>query len=478
MRRNLRRITILVVGLMVALGALWFEIAPPSLEVPPPSVTLHDVTIVNPGQERRTVARIDIRAGRVAWLGGGGIAPRAGVEDPERPFAPDVERYAGAFVLPGLIDMHVHQPPATPLGDVQLAALLFLRYGVTAVRDTGSFDGKILSERERIRAGEFPGPRIFACGPILDGDPPFWSGSRVVRNAEEGRHAVYELAAAKVDCIKVYEHISRDALEGVEEAAKERGLPVIGHVPDAVPFSEANLADVQHLTGILQPGEPLTQARIRSIVNTSAALHIAHTPTLVFLDRVSKLADYRQELRDPTALLLPRYYREILWNPAYDARLRGLSAGDGDALRENLQSAKRIVKALYDAGVEIHVGTYAMNPIVVPGASLQEEMWELVDAGLTPEQVWVAATSTAGKALGQPLLGTIQLGAPADLLVFREDPTKDLNALQTLEAVIAAGRLYPRETLEEAVGRWQQHIADPVYDTISMWLAGWLIPPR
>jgi hypothetical protein len=77
-----------------------------------------------------------------------------------------------------------------------------------------------------------------------------------------------------------------------------------------------------------------------------------------------------------------------------------------------------------------------------------------------------------------PMLGTIQLGAPADLLVFREDPTRDLNALQTLEAVIAGGRLYPRETLEVAVGRWQQHFADPVYDKISMWLAGWLIPAR
>jgi imidazolonepropionase-like amidohydrolase len=477
-RRYLRRITLLGVGLMIALGALWLELGPPTLEVPPPSITLRDVTIVNPGQERRAVPRLDVRAGRIAWLGSGGIAPRAGAEDPTRPDAPDVQRYAGAYVLPGLIDMHVHQPPATPLGDVELATLLFLRYGVTAVRDTGSFDGKILSERQSIREGAFPGPRIFACGPILDGDPPFWSGSRVVRNAEEGRHAVAELAAAKVDCIKVYEHISRDALEGIEEAAKQYGLPVIGHVPDSVPFSEANLADVQHLTGILSKGEELTPARIRAIVTMSAAQHIAHTPTLVFLDRVTKLADYRQEMRDPTAQLLPRYYREILWNPEYDARLRGLSSADEGALRENLRGAKRIVKALYDAGVEIHVGTDAMNPFVVPGASLQEEMWELVDAGLTPEQVWVAATRTAGKALGQPLLGTIQIGAPADLLVFREDPSRDLNALQTLEAVIAGGRLYPRETLDEAVGRWQAHFADPVYDTVSMWLAGWLIPAR
>lgn len=478
MPQILRRLTILGVGLIIALGALWMSLAPPHLEVPPPAVSLRDVTIVNPGRDRRTVPRLEVRGGRIAWLGESGIGPRAGVEDPEQLFAPDTERYAGAFVLPGLIDMHVHQPPDTPLGDVELAALLFLRHGVTAVRDTGSFDGAIFATRRRISAGELPGPRIFTCGPILDGDPPFWSGSRVVRDAAEARRAVDELAAQKVDCIKVYERISAEALGAVREAAERHGLPVIGHVPDAVPFSEARLADVQHLTGIVERGEQLTPARIRAIATVSAALQIAHTPTLVFLERVAKLTDYQHELADPAARLLPRYYREILWNPAYDPRLRGLSAGDEDALRETLRNAKLIVKALHEAGVEIHVGTDAMNPFVVPGASLHEEMWELVDAGLTPEEVWIAATRTAGKALGQPTLGTIRLGAPADLLVFREDPTRDLNALQTLEAVIAAGRLYPRETLQEAVGRWQQHFTDPVYDTASMWLAGWLIPER
>ena len=478
MRRYLRRFTILGVGLIIALGAIWHVLGPPHLEVPPPAITLRDVTIVNPGKDRRKVGRIDVRAGRIAWLGEGGIAPRAGLEDPDNALSADIERYAGAFVLPGLIDMHVHQPPDTPLGDVELAALLFLRHGVTTVRDTGSFDGAIFETRRRIRAGEIAGPRIFACGPILDGDPPFWSGSRVVRDAKEARQAVDELAAQKVDCIKVYERISREALEAIREAAQQHGLPVIGHVPDAVQFSDARLDDVQHLTGIVEKGEKLTPARIRAIVTASAALHIAHTPTLVFLERVAQLTDYQHELATPTAQLLPRYYREILWNPEYDARLRGLSAGDEESLRETLRNAKHIVKQLYDAGVEIHVGTDAMNPFVVPGASLQEEMWELVDAGLTPEQVWVAATRTAGKALGQPNLGTIALGAPADLLVFRADPTTDLNNLETLEAVIAAGRLYPREVLQEAVGRWQQHFSDPVYDAITMRLAGWLIPPR
>ncbi len=476
--RILRRVTVLVVGLVIALGALWLKLAPPHVDVPPPAVSLHDVTIVNPGRPPNPVSRLEVRGGRIAWLGQGGIAPRVGADDPEQPFAADTDRYAGAFVLPGLIDMHVHQPPDTPLGDVELAALLFLRHGVTAVRDTGSFDGAIFATRRRIDEGKMPGPRIFACGAILDGDPPFWSGSRVVRDAAEGRRAVDELAAQGVNCIKVYDRVSADALDGIREAAERHGLPLIGHVPASVGFGEARLADVQHLTGLVEPGEKLTEARIRGVVTTSAALSIAHTPTLVFLERVARLTDYRHELADPAAQLLPRYYRQILWNPAYDARLRDLTAGDEESLRETLRNAKRVVKELHDAGVPIHVGTDTMNPFVVPGASLHEEMWALVEAGLTPEQAWIAATRGAAKALRQPHLGVVRLGAPADLLIFRDDPTHDLNALHSLEAVIAAGRLYPRDVLEEGVARWQQHFADPVYDTISMWLAGWLVPER
>ena len=476
--RTLRRLTLLAVGLLIAVGALWIQLAPPHLEVPPPSVSLPDVTVVNPGKDRRKVARIEVRSGRIAWMGESGIGPRLDVGDPSNPFAPDTTRYSGAFVLPGLIDMHVHQPPDTPLGDVELAALLFLRHGVTSVRDTGSFDGAILEERRRVEAGEIAGPRIFACGPILDGDPPFWSGSRVVRNADEGRRAVDELAAQHVNCIKVYDRISPEALEGIREAAERHELPVIGHVPSAIPMSEARLADVQHLTGLVDPGEKLTEARIRGYVTASAALSMAHTPTLVFLDRVARLTDYRQALAAPEAQLLPRYYREILWNPQYDPRLRGLTAGDEDALRERLRNSKRVVKELADAGVEIHVGTDTMNPFVVPGASMQQEMWALVDAGLTPEQVWAAATRNAGRALGQPTLGIVRIGAPADLLIFRQDPSTDLNNLQTLEAVVAGGRLYPREVLEEAVARWQSHFANPVYDAVSTRLASWLVPPR
>jgi imidazolonepropionase-like amidohydrolase len=458
----------LLVVLGVAAAWLWSSIRPPVMPVPERGATLENVTIVNPGQSRRARCTVRIEGSSIAAI----------EEHPkEAPLRTGpAARYAGEYLLPGLIDMHVHHPPATPLGDVEHFGLLFLAHGVTAVRDTGSFDGRIFDTRRRIEEGAFPGPRIFACGPILDGDPPYWPGSRVVRTADDARQVVREVARAGANCVKTYENLTPEALEAIRAAAKLYDLPVIGHVPKGSTFSEARLADVQHLTGVVAKDGVLTRSEIRSIATISSALGIAHTPTLVFLERAAELTDYKAELDDPAAKLLPRYYREVLWNPRYDSRLRSLSPEKWEGLRETLANSKRIVAALHEAGVRVHIGTDAMNPFIVPGVSLHDEMREFLDAGFTLQEVWATATRTAGESLRAPLLGQIAVGAPADLLVFRADPTVSLDALSTLDAVIADGRLYTREVLDRALARWHEHMQDPVYDAITMRVAGWLAP--
>jgi hypothetical protein len=157
-------------------------------------------------------------------------------------------RFSGSYVLPGLIDMHVHFPYAP---DQPLFALLFLAHGVTTVRDTGNFDGQIWTMRQAITAGTYPGPRIFACGPLLDGEPPLWPGSRVVQDTADAQRAVAERVAEGADCVKVYSNLAPEGLAAIEAAAAAHQLPVIDHVPVAVPFEAAHLADVQHLTGVL-----------------------------------------------------------------------------------------------------------------------------------------------------------------------------------------------------------------------------------
>lgn len=103
---------------------------------------------------------------------------------------------------------------------------------------------------------------------------------------------------------------------------------------------------------------------------------------------------------------------------------------------------------LYDAGAQLYLGTDVQQPFVVPGISLHQEMRLFAKSGIAPEAVWKLATSDAGRSLGLAGLGTRANGAPADFLIFRKDPTKDLAALDSLEAVVMQGRLYTKASID------------------------------
>jgi len=168
----------------------------------------------------------------------------------------------------------------------------------------------------------------------------------------------------------------------------------------------------------------------------------------------------------PEAYLLPRYYRDLLW-PELRSGLPQVSPDTAQAAWKNFELA---VRQLHAAGITLHVGSDTLNPFVVPGVSLWTELRNLVQAGFTPEQAWAAATSGNGTALPEPKLGVIEPGGPADLLVFHDDPTRNLDALPTLEAVVANGRFYSRTTLDEALARYKIYFNGWIYDRLSMFL--------
>lgn len=482
MLRQIIRGLLVAVAVLVALAAVVvLTLRPPApLTAVQDGLVLAGVTVVNPGIGRRVAQRITIHGSMIESISG---------DNPGAADSPDTHRYPGAYVLPGLIDMHVHHPPARAVADVQLFGLMHLAHGVTTVRDTGDFGNSILRTRAQILEGEFAGPRIFACGPLIDGDPPVWAAAKVVHNAAEAERAVDELAATGVHCIKAYQNLTPEALRGLRDAATRHHLPLLGHVPFAVPFDQAHLDDIQHLTGVpvvpesLHPGdfaeglmavlrawEEIDEARISFVVRTSVQQKLVHTPTLVVLDQLSRLGDYPGLLQEPEAQTLPRYYREVFWEPATllgDLKLAPKQAPELVKVRENFRA---VVRRLHEAGVTLHVGTDAISPFVVPGTALQKELRDFVECGFTPEQAWNAATRENGAALPEPGLGTIAEGAPADLLVFREDPTLDLDALSTLEAVVADGRFYSKQTLEAATARYRHKFQGFLYDHITTFL--------
>lgn len=445
-----RRAALAVAIVLGGGGALAIAAWPPALPVPVErEIVLEDVTLVNPGASRRAHQQILIQGGRIAAIGPSekkGELPR--------------------YVLPGLIDMHVHLPPVLAPGLVDLFDFLFLAHGVTTIREVGSLDGEIFRIRREIEKGERPGPRIFACGRVLDGEPMAWPIAKSIRTRAEGEAAVAELVSLGADCVKVYEHIGAEALAGVREAAARRGLPVIGHLPEAAKLDAIPLSDVQHLCytrcAALSPEE------IEAFVVSSAEDGVAHTPTLVVSEGQLALAEYAAKATEAPYTAMPRFWREILWHPSFaGAFLRSPEVPDASfhaQRREALDSMKALVKRLHERGVRIHVGTDPIQPFVVPGASVRREMELLVEAGLSTEEALAAATSVAGETLGVADLGRLAVGAPADLLVLREDPTQDLQALGSLEMVVADGRVFTKEMLEDALEQQQRYLARTVID--------------
>jgi cytosine/adenosine deaminase-related metal-dependent hydrolase len=461
-------VVVLLLGGAVVLGFL----APPDLLAPTErGASFVDVTVVNPGATRVPGRTVTVVESRIA-----SIEATVDGDDGE----------GGGFVLPGLVDMHVHDADGSIDGQQELFSLLYLAHGVTTVRNTGGGIAQ-LDWRARVDRGEVAGPRVFACGPLYDGDPPIWAFSIVVKTPEEVPENLRQHLEIGYDCLKVYERLEPPVLAALVEGAHEQGLRVVGHVPDRVPFEAAGIDDVQHLRGVEREGaeEPtldpvervrrrgarwaaLTPERIDFVVSTAFAQGVAFTPTLVLFDRSTRFDRVDEMLRDPLLELLPRFYGELTWDPRGVPSFEQFGPADWEAARRVEANAKRLVAALFRAGVRIHAGTDVGNPFLVPGASLQEELRHLVDAGLSPEEAWLTATRWPGEFLGEPGLGVVEPGAPADLLLFREDPTRDLDALATLEAVVADGRLYRREELDAALERARSHYRGWLYDRVSM----------
>jgi hypothetical protein len=131
----------------------------------------------------------------------------------------------GGYLIPGLWDMHVHVHDTNELP-------LYIANGVTGIRimsgerDTAALRADL--------ARQTVSPEIYLASAIVDGSPPVWPGSIVVKNAADARRTVGEIKASGADFIKVYSRIPRDAYFALAEEAKQEHIAFEGHVPDAV----------------------------------------------------------------------------------------------------------------------------------------------------------------------------------------------------------------------------------------------------
>jgi imidazolonepropionase-like amidohydrolase len=400
------------------------------------TTAITNVTIVDVAGGAPRVANVEIRDGRIAAIG-----------EPV-PKGARVIDGRGKYLIPGLVDMHVHLSWTT-----SSALPLLLASGVTTVRDMGGRLHEIDDYRARINAGTLAGPRIFRAGPTLNGQS-FNPLQLAHGSPDEARGIVRALKHVGVDHIKVHRRTTREAFLAILDEAKKQGLTVTGHIPMAVPPEEAvalGQNPIEHtetlFEGTFSAGMQSNADFLAAIQRWKGdALFAAFVKHGTFFD--PQLIAYKTAMSgyddDPN---IRRYVAASLLKEARE-RFKPPTGADLEVRKGLLKEFQRIVGEAHRAGVAIVAGSDLASGRV-PGFTLHEELALLVDAGLTPLEALRAATLTSARALKKDAdLGTIERGKLADLILLDANPLADIRNTRRIAAVIAGGTVHDRAKLD------------------------------
>lgn len=418
-------------------------LAPASASARTTTLAIVHVTAVDATRVRPDVTVVVAR-GRIVAVG-----PAASTRVPRGARVVDA---TGAFLIPGLWDMHAH------LGDEPFdrddALALFVANGVTGVRVMAG-EPAHHEWRRTIRAGRLLGPTMIIASRRADESKT---------TPAEARRLVRTAKREGADVYKVYDDLSRDAYFAVIDEAKRVGLPVVGHVPRSVTIVEAAAAGqrtVEHFTGL--DGALTNEVQADTIAAMLARFHVRMCPTLVMRHGYAAL-DVPDVASDPRLAYAKPDWRE--WWSSLIREASAFPAGEMDRRRALVASEDRLLARLHAAGVGVLAGTdVGACPFGVPGFSLQDELVRLVDAGLSPDDALRAATIEPARLLGRGAAdGTIARGARADLVLLDGNPLEDIKNVRRIRAVVLAGRLLDRAELDgilERVRREATRLAPP-----------------
>ena len=397
---------------------------------------------------------------------------------------------SGGYLIPGLFDMHGHvtmsqREAAVDGGRVQFSVHFrrdisewtlrrLLYYGITTVRETGDDLEEGIRLRSDLRAGVIPGPSIFACGPVIEGEPPvFLDVSVAVSNEEEARAEVRRQVEAGVDFVKIYASLPPDLARAVVDEAHAHHVRVLAHL-GATTWKEAIEMGVDGIvhSNTLAPADILTEDRIaavdtmpfpqralkayewfdpsaepvRELFRMMREKGVANDPTIVVArnyvaDSTSIARIQGEQMRAVPAFMMSGWWQEL-------SVTRPRSEDEAELYRRAVGDLLRFVRAEYEAGVSVLAGSDFGNPNTIPGLSLHQELELLVEAGIPPLTVLRIATHDAAAWLGVlDDVGTVEEGKRANLVVLDGDPLEDIRNTRRISWVIQEGRVIARDEL-------------------------------
>jgi imidazolonepropionase-like amidohydrolase len=430
-----------VLGAACALAILLGGARPAAAQVraEPPLEVFHGFTLIDGrGGPPIPDAAISVRGNSIVTVG----SRRELLSGPSAPRDAIVVNLGGGYVIPGLIDAHVHlsTSPNRPNAEAELHRLLY--GGVTAVRDMAGDARALASLARDSRLGEIEAPDVYFSA--LMAGPPFFADPRPALSAAgeaagevpwiqaitpttDMVRAVAQAKGTYATGIKIHADLDAAEVRRITVEAHRQGMQVWAHsmVFPARPLEviESGVDVISHACDIAWEAMAVAPRQYHNDVTPRYSAFEPDSP--VFTSMFEEMRR-RGTILDATLAMYARADRLRETDPA---RAPGARC-DVDFVRAIVAQAKR-------SGVSIAAGTDFTAPPEDPFPALYAELEELVTyGGLTPMDAILAATSVAAETIGiEATQGTLAHGRPVNFVLLREDPLADIANLRSVVAV-------------------------------------------
>ncbi|MBV9931927.1 MAG: amidohydrolase family protein [Alphaproteobacteria bacterium] len=390
----------------------------------------------------------------------------------------------GKFLIPGLIDIHIHLAGsvagAVPGGgatvdrNAALQALAsYLYAGVTTVLDVGNDPANILPLRADERAGRILAPRIFATGNLVTYPGSHGAGMAVtIEHWPEGRAALQaQLDSQHPDVQKItYDEegwgarplipiLPKDLLQHIVEYYNDHGVRTTVHISNEARAREAIFSGVDSLAHTPAQG-PVTDAFVKLL----AAKRIPVASTVTIGDNYGRLHDH------PDYLDQPLYVATM--SPAQRAELKRIAAAGGEtALRGSPDLYRRAWRQYWQTQtpilqdnlrrIDAAGGLVALGTDATSGAATHRELELLAEAGIPNLHILRIATLNGARLLGrEDEMGSIAEGKLADAVLLNADPAADIGNAKAIALVMKAGSIVDESRLPLAGGPQRRRFDD------------------
>ena len=396
------------------------------------------------------------------------------------------------YLIPGLIDAHVHIGFFGDVQDAYLETALFIVNGVTAVRNMAGMP-LTLQIRKQVQTRKIIGPRVVTTGPIYNGAQAYKGANRAdwcfrdskpekcaILSESFARQRVIEDKRLGYDAIKSREALSREVYLSLYKESKKQGMDLVGHYPSVIGYKEffvnkyqSSVEHVNHFGQFVRKDKfPFEEKKEeertydslglghlfkdskkeKDLLSAFSKSGVYFVPTLSLKKRlVQNIKEGGYLTQEP----IPFYSKckfEILSKVKsfYKNMQKWLNFKGKNYVDLGHKANQSFVYEAWKAEVPLVVGSDP-GGLIIPGFSTYDELKALSEAGIPNQEVLKSATVRAAQMLKLKDTGFIDSGAVADMVLLDKNPLKDISATRKISGVFVRGQYFDRKKIKNSL---------------------------